>query len=255
MTMADIGAGDGLVAFRACARVGDSLQVILTDISAPLLAHAERTAIELGIERQCKFLRCSADSLNVMTNESVDVVTTRASLAYVMDKRTALGEFVRVLRPGGRISMSEPVLQDEAIAALSLKRLLEAQPPERRNRLLALKHRWMSAQFPDTESKIAASAIANFSERDMLRMIREAGFVEIHMEMHFDVARSNITSWNVFTGISPHPLAPTLKDILQNQFSGEERDFFEKTLRPQVESGQAVAVGRTLYLTAIKPAA
>ena len=37
MTLADIGTGDGVVAFRAIQRVGPSLRVTLTDISSPLL--------------------------------------------------------------------------------------------------------------------------------------------------------------------------------------------------------------------------
>jgi SAM-dependent methyltransferase len=40
---------------------------------------------------------------------AVDVVTTRSVLIYVKDKAGALREFQRVLRPGGRISLYEPI--------------------------------------------------------------------------------------------------------------------------------------------------
>ena len=40
MTVVDIGAGEGLVAFRAIERIGPSLRVMLTDVSAPMLRYA-----------------------------------------------------------------------------------------------------------------------------------------------------------------------------------------------------------------------
>src|SRR5579864_3469279 len=61
MTLADIGAGDGLIAFGAIARVGPSLRAILTDVSVPLLEHAKQRAIELNIQEQCTFIEGSAE--------------------------------------------------------------------------------------------------------------------------------------------------------------------------------------------------
>ena len=39
----------------------------------------------------------------------MDIVTTRSVLIYVEDKRRAFEEFFRVLKPGGRISLFEPI--------------------------------------------------------------------------------------------------------------------------------------------------
>ena len=101
MTLADIGTGDGLIAFRAIERVGPSLEVILTDISRPMLRHTEALAIERGVRRQCSFVECSADNLAGIADASVDAVTTRAVLAYVADKPAAFREFRRILKRGG----------------------------------------------------------------------------------------------------------------------------------------------------------
>ena len=101
MTLVDIGTGDGLVALSAIERIGPSLRVILADISAPLFRHAESTAIERGVREQCSFLELSADNLVGIADASVNAVTTRAVLAYVADKSTALREFYRILKPGG----------------------------------------------------------------------------------------------------------------------------------------------------------
>jgi len=86
MVMADIGAGDGLVAFRAIDRIGASLRVLLTDISVPLLRHTEALAIQHDVHEQCTFLNCSAEALTGIEDASVDVVTTRAVLAYVPEQ-------------------------------------------------------------------------------------------------------------------------------------------------------------------------
>jgi arsenite methyltransferase len=255
MTLADIGAGDGLIALRAIDRIGPLLRVLLTDISVPMLRHAETLATQREVRRQCTFLQCSAEKLNDIEDASVDVVTTRAVLAYVADKSAALREFHRVLKPGGRISIAEPIFRDEAVAACALKKMVDTQPPESQDRFLPLLHRWKAAQFPDTEEKISKSPIANYSERDLLRFVQGAGFAEIHLELHIDVLPSIVTSWDVFLGSSPHPWAPPLSVILAEQFTSEERQLFEQILRPTLEGRQSVAIDRIAYLTARKPLA
>jgi len=252
MTLVDVGAGEGLVAFRAIDRIGPSLRVILTDVSAPMLRYAESLAVHRNVRAQCTFLECSAESLSGIAAASVDVVTTRAALAYVNDKRTAFAECFRILKPGGRLSITEPILQDEAFYARALRRRVE-DPSLPADRFITLLQRWKGAQFPDTEEACAKSPIANYSERDLLNLVRGAGFVEIHLQLHIDVTPSPVTSWEVFLGISPHPLAPSLKQILDQRFTSEERQFFEQIVRPTVESGKNVTTERAVYLQAQKP--
>jgi arsenite methyltransferase len=255
MTLADVGTGEGLIAFRAIERVGPSLHVVLTDISAPMLRHAETLASERGVHHQCTFVECAADTLTGIPDASVDVVTTRAVLAYVSNKEVALREFQRILKPGGRISLAEPIMQDDAFAACALKRMVDERGAESPvDPFLPLLHRWKAAQFPDTPEKMAASPIANFSERTLFESVRVSGFTQIHLELHIDQRPSTIPSWSVFLETSPHPWAPPLSSILADLFTPEERQTFEKTMRPLVESGQAPATGRTAYLTAVKPA-
>lgn len=252
MTLVDIGAGDGLVAFRAIDRIGASLKVLLTDISSPMLRHAEGLAIERGVRRQCTFVECSAERLKGISDGSVDAVTTRSALAYVPDKRAALREFYRILKPGGRLSIAEPIFQDDALATKDLRSKLDVVASDSRDSFLPLLHRWKAAQYPDTDETIQTSAIANYSERDLLRFAQDSGFSEIHVELHMNVSTSIFNSWEVFLGISPHPLAPTLHTILANQFSEDERQLFEKTLRPIVEDPESVSTDRMAYVTARK---
>ncbi len=251
MTLADIGAGEGILAFRAIERIGATLNVVLTDISAPMLAHAESVAAQRGISGQCTFLKCSAENLAGIADSSIDVVAARAAIAYVSDKAGAFMEFYRVLKPGGRISIAEPILQDEAFFARALRKRVDAeQPPDQFLRLL---HRWKAAQFPDTEETCAKSPHVNYSERDLLSFVRGSGFADIHLQLHIDVAPSLITSWEIFLDSSPHPWAPSLRSVLAGQFTAAEREFLEKMVRPTVESGKNLTTDRIAYMNATKP--
>ena len=252
MTLVDVGAGEGLVAFRAIDRIGPSLRVILTDLSAPMLRYAESVALRRNVLAQCSFLECAAVDLKKIADASVDVVATRAVLAYVADKKAALGEFFRILKPGGRLTIAEPILQDDAFYARALRRRVEDQS-QPADRFVTLLHRWKAAQFPDTEEACAKSPIANYSERDLFNMVRGAGFAQIHLQLHIDAVPSLITSWEVFLGASPHPWAPSLRQVLAERFTPEERQFFEQMMRPSFESGKNITTDRSMYLQAQRP--
>jgi ubiquinone/menaquinone biosynthesis C-methylase UbiE len=252
MTLVDIGTGDGVVGLRAIERLGKKIRVIFTDISAPLLQYTELLAKQRNVPAQCSFLQCSAENLAAIADSSVDAVAARASVAYVADKTAAFREFHRVLKPGGRISIAEPIMQDEAFAARALKRAVDARTAQSGDAFLPLLHRWKAAQFPDTEDGCARNPLVNFSERDLLNLIRGAGFGEIHLQLAIDVTAPLSRSWEVFVNSSPHPWAPPLQRILAEQFSQEERQLFESVLRPTVESGKNPTVDRIAYVIATK---
>jgi ubiquinone/menaquinone biosynthesis C-methylase UbiE len=253
MTLVDLGAGDGLVGLRAIDRIGASLKVIMTDISVPLLKFAEQSATSRGVRQQCTFLVSSAEHLGGLNDDSVDAVTTRSSLAYVADKNAALRECFRILKPGGRLSIAEPVLRDRALAAASMRIRLESGEKDSKKPILPLLHRWQSAQYPDTNESIQSSPIANYTERDLLQLAQKIGFRELHLELHISVTNAYRKSWKVFLDSSPHPLAPSLQTILRERFTAEERQLFEAVVRPMVESSELSETDRMAYLTALKP--
>ena len=78
-------------------------RVVFSDVSQDLLDACRQIAA--GDDR-CSFVRASATDLSVISDESVDVVTTRSVLIYVSERARAFTEFFRVLRPGGRLSRS-----------------------------------------------------------------------------------------------------------------------------------------------------
>jgi ubiquinone/menaquinone biosynthesis C-methylase UbiE len=108
-TVLDVGAGEGMVGFAVLDRVGDSGRVVFADISDELLARCEGIAESLGVTARCEFVMASASRLDAIDSSSVDVVATRSVLIYEEDKAAAFEEFFRVLRPGGRVALFEPV--------------------------------------------------------------------------------------------------------------------------------------------------
>ncbi|MDE8348468.1 MAG: methyltransferase domain-containing protein [Acidocella sp.] len=252
-TMLDIGSGEGAVGFAAIERLGARLQVMFIDISPALLRHAEALALCAGVAKQCQFLQASVERMPALADETMDVVTSRAALAYVADKPAALRECFRVLKPGGRISIGEPMFRDEAMVAAALGEVLAARPQGHPDRLLPLVQRWQAAQFPATAEGIAAHPLTNFSERDLVRFFQQAGFCQIHLELHIDVCQPTPMPWEVFINTSPHPLAPTLAEIMSTRFDAEARGIFEHAMRPTVVSGNRTCVDRMAYVTAMKP--
>ncbi len=255
MTLVDVGTGDGLVAFRAIDRIGPSLQTILIDISSTLLEHAEATAIQCGVRAQCTFTQCSAEALEGIGNASVDAVTTRAVLAYLPDKLAVLREFYRVVKPGGRISIAEPICRDDALDVVALKKTVDALPAGTDDHISRLLYRWKITHLPGTDEGIAANPVTNYNERDLVRYAMDAGFTDIHMEFHIDVGPSPTTSWDVLLKNPPFPWAPPLGELLYNTFTREEAQRIEQALRPLLTSGQQSFAIRTAFLSATRPLA
>jgi len=254
MTLVDVGTGDGLLAFGAIERVGRSLQVILTDVSDALLHHTQQLAEERGVADQCRFLQGSAEKLENIANECADVVGLRAVLAYVENKPAAFGEFFRVLKPGGRLSMAEPVYQDEAFEACALANLIMTQPNHSDIVFLKLVHRYRSAQFPATQAEVLRNPVTNYNERDLFQMARQAGFSNIAVELHIQLKPALRIAWEAYLDVANHPAAPTLREILATRFSLDEAKQFTQLVRPSVEAGQSEQKELTVYLTATKPA-
>ncbi len=253
ITLVDVGTGDGLIAFGAFERLGPSLHAVLTDVPGPLLRVAEEFAVAVGVRKHCTFIQTSAERLDGVADESADVVTTRAVLVYVADKVAAVRQIHRVLKPGGRISIAEPIYQDDAAQLAALTNVLNSRPADATTAPARLLQRCRAAQLPSSMAEIQGNPLTNFSERDLVVLFQRAGFPEVHLELHIDVRKSTAVPWDTFIDTAPRPGAPTLREIFAAEFSDAERRQFEEGLRPLVESGQHMERDAIAYLTAVKP--
>ncbi len=253
MTLLDVGAGDGLIAFGAFERVGLPLKAILADVSRPLLLHAERLALSLGLRDHCAFLETAAEALAGVPDSSIDAVVTRAVLAYVADRAAAARRFFEVLRPGGRVSIAEPINQDAAVQLTALTEMLPGRPATPLTEWTALLQRCRSLQMPSTRAGIGANPLTNFTERSLVQLFESAGFAEIHMELHIDIRKARPMPWGAFIDIAPLPGTPTLREIFAGHLSEAERSCFEAGLRRVIESGDYSSRDSIAYLTARKP--
>ncbi len=249
----DVGAGDGLISFGAFERAGPSMQAILVDVSDALLQRAQQRAVECGISERCIFLHSTAEQLDGVADGSADVVTTRAVLAYLADKTAATRSFNRVLRPGGRISIAEPINRDEAVHLAAFANYLRTDAGANVAPLLKLLHRCQIAMLPSLPEEIEKNPLTNFSERDLLSIFQNAGFVELHLELHIDVMKQAPIAWDTYLDIAPRPDTPTLREVFAERLTDAEQRYVEKQVRPLVESGRHKTREATAYLTGFKP--
>jgi arsenite methyltransferase len=244
-TLLDVGTGDGLIAFGALERLGPSGRVIFSDISQDLLDHCRAAASAEGVLDRCRFVRAPAGQLTSVPDASTDAVTTRSVLIYVKDKAQAMREFFRVLRPGGRASLFEPVNVLMSAADPDLFLGFDVTPVRAlADRVQAL---YESIQPP------GADPMVDFDDRDLVRHARGAGFSEVSLELRVTVKnRKDPVPWERFLHTSGNPLVPTFQEALQQVLSAQEADELARHLRPLVESGTGLERTALAYLTAIK---
>jgi ubiquinone/menaquinone biosynthesis C-methylase UbiE len=240
----DVGCGDGLIAFAVADAVGPGGRVIFSDVSADLLARCRDLAAEAGVLERCEFARGPASDLAAVADGVVDVVTMRSVLIYEAAKRDAFAEFFRVLRPGGRLSLFEPINRFGF--------------PEAADRFLGYDVAPVAALA--TKVKLVYQAIQpptdpmlDFDERDLVTFAEAAGFTEIHAQVSIDIGPLNPQPWPTLLNSSGNPRIPTLGEAMREALTDAETDQLSAHLRPLVEQGTGRRRSASTYLCAARP--
>ena len=147
-TVLDLGAGAGFDCFLAAKRVGESGRVIGVDMTPEMLEKARENARKDNY-RNVEFRLGEIENLPVADN-SVDVIISNCVINLSPDKKRVFAEAFRVLKPGGRLMVSDITLLKE---------------------------------LPDFIRDSAAAYVSCISgallKEDYLKTIRDAGFSEV----------------------------------------------------------------------------
>ena len=146
----DLGSGGGLDVFLAARRVGPAGKAIGVDMTPEMIARARNAAADGGYVN-VEFHQSTIDRIP-LPDHSVDCVISNCVINLAPDKSAVFREMFRVLRPGGRVAVSDIALR-------------QPLPPE------------LAA---DVAAYVGCVAGAILIE-DYTRGLREAGFDAVHM--------------------------------------------------------------------------
>jgi SAM-dependent methyltransferase len=149
-TVLDLGSGAGFDVFLASPRVGQTGKVIGVDITEEMINKARENA-RIGGYTNVEFRKGDIENLPI-DDGSTDVIISNCVINLALDKQKVFNEAFRVLRPNGRLMVSDVVL-------------LKPLPQELLN-----------------DEALLVGCVSNaILKQDYLTLLKNAGFSEIHI--------------------------------------------------------------------------
>lgn len=180
-TVVDLGSGGGFDAFLAAQEVGTSGHVIGVDMTPAMISKARANAHQ-GQYSQVEFRLGEIEHLPVADN-SVDVIISNCVINLSPNKPQVFSDAFRVLKPGGRLAISDVVASAEMPEAMKNDPLLHA-------------------------GCMAGAELV----QDLEKMITAAGFDEIRIAPK-DESRAFIKDWAPNRGVEDYVLSATIEAV------------------------------------------
>jgi SAM-dependent methyltransferase len=136
----DVGCGSGGPTLHVARRTG--CQVVGVELSEEAVAEATRRAHEAGLETRSSFLQADSSEPLPFEDGTFDALICIDAINHLPDRARVLGDWARVLRPGGRLLFTDPVvitgiLDSEELAIRTSIGYFLFVPPGENERLLA----------------------------------------------------------------------------------------------------------------------
>ncbi len=196
-TVLDLGSGGGIDVLLSAKRVGPAGKVYGLDMTDEMLELARANQLKAGATN-VEFLKATIESIP-LPNDSVDVIISNCVINLSADKDAVLREAFRVLKPGGRLAVSDVVVRGELSEAV------------RRNMELWVGCIAGALQDTEYEAKLRAAGFSNVA-------------LEIWRIYSMDDARSFLTNAGVNAG------------ELENKDAGTVASAFIRAQKPTAAS-------------------
>ena len=235
----DVGAGTGLLALEARRRVGRSGHVVALDISQDTLRECRQQSD--SNEPVASLHLVVGNALHLPFRDSrFDAVLTRSVLIYLTEKPAAVRGLYRVLRPGGRASIFEPInVASEAYAWNWGLDLSSVQPTHDRI-VTYLREHWEHEK-----------AMLGFDERDLAGYFVAAGFDSVSLTYEYRYERSRRRAAEIMASlrVRPNPTMPSYEEAARAILGAAAADHLLRLSR-LMRSQPLKGVEAAAYITA-----
>jgi len=161
-TVLDLGSGGGIDCFLSARQVGDEGFVIGVDMTQEMLDQANANKLKLNADN-VEFRKGHIEDLPVRDN-TIDVIMSNCVINLSPEKLTVFNEAFRVLKPGGRLSVSDIVTKGE-----------------------------FSPEMQANMQQWAGCVVGAIDLDDYTGMMREAGFVDVEVVDKVEIKPQEMT--------------------------------------------------------------